>query len=70
MMISGDIINNLKQNTAIMSEFVLPIAAFSGLLITGAVIGTIAYFASYFQNPLHLNKRNTTSHSIQGGKMN
>ena len=51
--------DNPTQNTAIMSEFVLPIAAFSGLLITGAIVGTIVYFATYFQNPLHLDKRNT-----------
>jgi hypothetical protein len=70
MMLSGDTTDNLKQNTAIMAEFVLPIAAFSGLLITGAVAGTIVYFASYLHNPLQVNKRNTTSRSIQGGKMN
>jgi hypothetical protein len=70
MITSGGTTDNLKQNSAIMAEFVLPIAAFSGLLVTGAAVGTIVYFASYFQNPLHLNKMNTTSHSIQGGKMN
>jgi hypothetical protein len=70
MIISGGTTDNLKQNSAIMAEFVLPIAAFSGLLVTGAAVGTIVYFASYFQNLLHLNKRNTTSHSIQGGRMN
>ena len=69
MMISGGTTNNLKQNTAIMAEFVLPIAAFSGLLIAGAIVGTIVYFATYFQNPLHLNRRSTTNHSIPGGKM-
>jgi hypothetical protein len=71
MIISGgtSTTDSLKQNTAIMAEFVLPIAAFSGLLITGAVVGTIMYFATYFQNPLHLNKRNTGSRFIQGGKM-
>jgi hypothetical protein len=69
MVISGGTTNNLKQNTAIMAEFVLPIAAFSGLLIAGAIVGTIVYFATYFQNPLHLNRSNTTNHSIPGGKM-
>jgi hypothetical protein len=71
MIISGgtSTTDSLIQNTAIMAEFVLPIAAFSGLSITGAVLGTIAYFATYFQNPLHLNKRNNGSPFIQGGMM-
>ncbi len=60
---------NLKQNTAIMADFVLPIAVSASLLITGAVVGTIAYFATYFQNPPHLDKRRSTDQSIQrGGK--
>ena len=69
MMIRGGTTDNLVQNSAIMAEFVLPIAAFSALLITGAIVGTLVYFATYFQNPLHLNKRNTANRSIQGSKM-
>jgi hypothetical protein len=71
MMISGSTTStttdNLKQNTAIMDEFVFPIAAFAGLLITVAVVGTMVYFATYFQNPPHLDKRSATDRSIQGG---
>ena len=69
MMVRGGTTDNLIQNTAIMAEFVLPIAAFSALLITGAIVGTLVYLATYFQNPLHLNKRNTANRSIQGSKM-
>jgi hypothetical protein len=69
MLNGGTTTTNLKQNTAIMAEFVSPIAAFAGLLIIGAVVGAILYFATYFQNTLHLSKRNTTNRSIQGGKM-
>jgi hypothetical protein len=69
MIRGGTTTDNLVQNTAIMAEFVLPIAAFSALLITGAIVGTLVYFATYFQNPLHLNKRNTANRSIQGSKM-
>lgn len=68
LMISGGTNTpNLKQNTAIMAEFVLPIATFAGLLITGAAAGTIVYFAAYFQDS-HLGK-SSTENSIQGGKM-
>jgi hypothetical protein len=59
--------NNLNPNTAIMAEFVIPIAVFSGLLIMAAVVGTIVYFATYLQNP-YLDKRNT-KHSIQEGEL-
>jgi hypothetical protein len=70
MMISGGTsTTNIKENTAIMAEFVSPIAAFAGLLIIGAVVGAIVYFATYFQNTLHLSKRNTMNRSFQGGKM-
>ncbi len=48
---------NLKQNVAIMEEFVLPITVSAGLLIMGAVVGTIAYFATYFQNQSDPDKR-------------
>jgi hypothetical protein len=59
---------DLRQNTAIMTEYILPIAVFAGLLIMGVVAGTIVYFATYFQNPLLLGK-GSTNHSIQGAKM-
>jgi energy-converting hydrogenase Eha subunit E len=69
MMTSGSTdTTNLKQNTAIMADFVLPIAAFSSLLITGALAGTIVYFATYSQNSLQFDKR-SISHSVQGGNM-
>lgn len=48
-----------------MSEFVFPIVVFADILITGAVVGSIMYFATYFQNPHH--KR--TKCSIQVGKI-
>ena len=36
---------DLRQNTAIMTEYILlPIAVFAGLLIMGVVAGTIVYF--------------------------
>jgi hypothetical protein len=59
---------DLRQNTAIMTESILPIAIFAGLLIMGVVAGTIVYFATYFQNPSRLRKV-STNHSVQGGKM-
>jgi hypothetical protein len=57
--------NNLNTNTAIMAEFVLPITAFSGLLIMAAVVGTIVYFATYLHNP-YLDKRSTKNSSQEG----
>ncbi|MBD0361006.1 MAG: hypothetical protein ICV56_09895 [Nitrososphaeraceae archaeon] len=56
---------NLRENTAVMSEFVFPIVVFADILITGAVVDSIMYFATYFQNPHH--KR--TKCSIQGSKI-
>jgi hypothetical protein len=39
----------LKENPAIMEQFITPIAAFAGLLIIGVVAGGLAYIATYFQ---------------------
>ena len=57
--------NNLNTNTATMAEFVLPITAFSGLLIMTVVVGTIVYFATYLHNP-YLDKRSTKNSSQEG----
>ena len=39
----------LKENLAIMEQFITPIAAFAGLLIIGVVAGGLAYITTYFQ---------------------
>jgi hypothetical protein len=66
LMISGSATAaNLKQNTAIMNEFVLPISAFAGILIIGAVVGTIAYFATYFSRYASLQEDRRAFH--EGG---
>jgi hypothetical protein len=39
VIISGSGFTNLKENTAVMSEFVFPIVVFADILITGAVVG-------------------------------
>ncbi|MDQ3836861.1 MAG: hypothetical protein M3270_08010, partial [Thermoproteota archaeon] len=63
LMISGNAnAANLKQNTAIMNEFVLPISAFAGLLIIGAAVGTIAYFATYFSRSASLQEDRQAFH--------
>jgi hypothetical protein len=49
----------LRENTAVMNDFVIPIATLGGILIIGAVAGIITYFATYFQDLEH-NKRRTT----------
>jgi hypothetical protein len=61
VMISGSApTSGLKQNTAIMAEFVLPITLFAGILIIGALLGSIVYFATYFQNS-HYDKSSSSS---------
>jgi hypothetical protein len=44
----------------IMAEFVLPITLFAGILIIGALLGSIVYFATYFQNS-HYDKSSSSS---------
>ncbi|HYF99682.1 MAG TPA: hypothetical protein VD815_06290 [Candidatus Saccharimonadales bacterium] len=50
LIITGNDSATLKENPAIMNEFVIPIVVFVNLLIVGAIVGSILYFATYFQN--------------------
>lgn len=51
---------DLRENTTVMNDFVIPIATFAGILIIGSIAGIITYFTTYFQNPEH-NKMSTTT---------
>ena len=44
---------NLRENTTVMVNFIVPIVVFAGVLITGTISGTLLYFLTYFQNPKH-----------------
>ncbi|MEO9364045.1 MAG: hypothetical protein ABI348_09110 [Nitrososphaera sp.] len=48
---SGGGTAGLRENPAIMEQFIAPIAAFAGLLMAGVVAGGLAYIATYFQKP-------------------
>jgi hypothetical protein len=61
----GSTTTNLQENTAVMTEFIFPIVVSADILIAGAIVGSIVYFATYFQNP-HYDGR---KRSIQGGKI-
>jgi len=43
--------SNLRENTTVMADFIIPIAVFAGVLITGTVSGTVLYFLTFLQNP-------------------
>jgi hypothetical protein len=42
---------SLRENTTVMAGFIVPIAVFAGVLITGTISGTVLYFLTYLQNP-------------------
>jgi hypothetical protein len=44
---------NIKENTAVMDDFIPTISVFAGILITGAVSGSVLYLATCFQNAQH-----------------
>jgi hypothetical protein len=43
--------SNLRENTTVMADFIIPIAVFAGVLITGTISGTVLYFLTFLQNP-------------------
>lgn len=50
LIITGNDAATLKENPAIMNEFVIPIVISINILIVGVIVGSIVYFATYFQN--------------------
>jgi len=50
LIITGNAAATLKENPAIMNEFVIPIVVSANVLIVGVIVGSILYFVTYFQN--------------------
>jgi hypothetical protein len=59
LIITGNDVATLKENPAIMNEFVIPIVVSVNLLIVGVIVGCILYFATYFQNMRHTKRKYT-----------
>ena len=45
---SGGVATQLKSNTEIMVQFILPISVFAAILIIGVVAGGIVFITNYF----------------------
>jgi hypothetical protein len=41
---------SLRENITVMTDFIVPIAIFAGILIIGTISGTLLYFLTCFQN--------------------
>jgi hypothetical protein len=50
LIITGNNATTLKENPTIMNEFVIPIVVSVNILIVGVIVGSILYFATFFQN--------------------
>lgn len=50
LIIAGNDAWTLKENPSVMNEFVIPIVVSVNVLVIGVIVGTIVYFATYFQN--------------------
>jgi hypothetical protein len=59
LIITGNDVATLKENPAIMNEFVIPIVVSVNLLIVGVIVGSILYFATYFQNMRYTKRKYT-----------
>jgi hypothetical protein len=47
----------LQQNTAIMDQFIPPIATFAGVLSIGVIVGGISYISIYLQKSDTINDK-------------
>ena len=57
LIISGNDAATLKENPTIMNEFVIPIVVSVNILIVGVIVGSILYFATYFQNVRYTKRK-------------
>ncbi len=57
LIITGNDAATLKENPAIMNEFVIPIVVSINILIVGVIVGSIVYFATYFQNMVYTKRK-------------
>jgi hypothetical protein len=46
---SGSVTNQLKPNTAVMAQFILPISVFAAVLVVGIIAGGIVFITNYFR---------------------
>ena len=59
LIITGNDVATLKENPNIMNEFVIPIVVSVNILIVGVIVGSILYFATYFQNMRYTKRKFT-----------
>jgi hypothetical protein len=46
---SGSVTNQLKPNTEVMAQFILPISVFAAVLVVGVIAGGIVFITNYFR---------------------
>lgn len=56
---TGNDTATLKETPAIMNEFVIPIVVSVNILIVGVIVGSILYFATFFQNMRYTKRKYT-----------
>jgi hypothetical protein len=49
MVVSGSVTNQLKPNTEVMAQFILPISVFVAVLVVGVIAGGIVFITNYFR---------------------
>ena len=50
ILLSGGIISELRPNTQIMEEFIIPISVFAAILVTGLIAGGLTFLVNYSGN--------------------
>lgn len=59
LVITGNDAATLKLIPAVMNEFVILIVVSVNILIVGVIVGSILYFATYFQNMRYTKRKYT-----------
>ena len=50
ILLSGGIISELRPNTQIMEEFIIPISVFAAILVMGLIAGGLTFLVNYSGN--------------------
>jgi hypothetical protein len=66
MILSGENIAELKPNTQIMEQFIIPISVFAAVLVIGLIAGGLTFLLNYLgHRKKSLNTKTTTNTRIE-----
>jgi hypothetical protein len=63
IVLSGGDISELRSNTQIMEEFIIPISIFAAILVIGLIAGGLTFLVNYLDNIKNIEYTKHTEHT-------